>query len=182
MTSSTPLGPANADPTIGRRGLLLGTGAALTLTSGCALNNPFSSQDESARTPVEDLAPDVALAVTAVGAILDADTRARLVAESFPALRSRIDVLISLHAGHLEALSDAVPAGSVAPRATASAVTVPASRGAALKQQQRVERALGDRLVGLALRAESGPFARLLGSMSAAISQQLADLDRRDAA
>lgn len=171
-----------AELTVGRRGLLLGAGATLTLGSGCALNNPFGAAKDSADGSGEEQTPDVALAVTAVGAILAAQARARLTVETYPGLGSRFNALIELHVAHVDALAEAVPAGTIPSTVSTTGLTVPSNRGAALKQQERAERALRDRLVAMALRSESGPFARLLGSMAAAISQQLADLSRRDAA
>lgn len=157
---------------LGRRAVLL-AGAGGALTAGCALNNPFSDARKPAADAIEDLAPDVALAVTAVGALLEAEARARLAVTSFPALRTPMAGVLALHAAHLDALEKAVPDG-IDPTPRAAAPAPPGSRRAALKQQDRTERALHDTLAGLALRAESGPFARLLGSMAAAISQQLA--------
>lgn len=159
---------------LGRRGLLIaGAGAGLAVASGCSLNNPFDSTKTPAAEAIDDLAPDVALAVTAVGALLEAQSRAQLIVTTFPSLSSRVAGLVALHATHLEALQDAVPSG-VDPAPATSTPAPPATRAAALTQQHAAELALHDRLVGLALRAESGPFARLLGSMSAAISQRLA--------
>ena len=150
--------------------LLVGAGA---LTAGCALNNPFSDARTPAADAIEDLAPDVALAVTAVGALLEAEARAQLAVTTFPALRKRVAGVLALHAAHLDALENAVPDGVDATPQVAAPVT-PSTRRAALQQQDRAERALQATLAGIALRAESGPFARLLGSMAAAIAQQLA--------
>lgn len=156
----------------GRRGLLI-AGASLALASGCTLNNPFDSTKTPAVDAIDNLAPDVALAVTAVGALLEAEAQAQVLITSFPGLRGRVAGLVALHAAHLGALQEAVPSG-VDPAPQASAPPPPSTRAAALKQQHSAELVLHDRLVGLALRAQSGPFARLLGSMSAAIAQQLA--------
>ena len=68
--------------------------------------------------------------------------------------------LAALHAAHLEALGAPAPAVSGATATDA--------------QVRTAERGLQRHLVDAALRAESGPLARLLASMSAAISQQLA--------
>lgn len=68
--------------------------------------------------------------------------------------------LVAMHAAHLTALDAEPPAG------TTSAASGPEVR-AAEREHQRY-------LVDAALRAESGPLARLLASMSAAVSQQLA--------
>ncbi|MBA2953377.1 hypothetical protein GON03_03560 [Nocardioides sp. MAH-18] len=76
------------------------------------------------------------------------------------AVAANVTRLIAMHAAHLTALDAAAPA------VTTSAATGPEVR-AAEREHQRY-------LVDAALRAESGPLARLLASMSAAVSQQLA--------
>jgi hypothetical protein len=76
------------------------------------------------------------------------------------AVAAGVPRLVALHAAHLEALD------APAPATTDSSATGPAVRVA--------ERAHQRYLVDAALRAESGPLARLLASMSAAVSQQLA--------
>lgn len=160
--------------TIGRRGLLMaGAGAGVAVIGGCSLNNPFDSDKTPAIEAIADLDPDVALAVTAVGALLEADARADLAARTFPGLHGRLAGVVALHAAHLDALRDAVPEG-VDPAPEIPTLTPPTTRRAALEQQDQAERTLHDQLVGFALRAESGPFARLLGTMAAAVSQQLA--------
>ena len=57
--------------------------------------------------------------------------------------------------------------------AVGAAYVVPDRAAPALTQLVAHERSWHDGLVGLAMRAESGPFARLLGAMAAALSQQL---------
>ncbi|MCX6397714.1 MAG: hypothetical protein NTV23_14605 [Propionibacteriales bacterium] len=156
----------------GRRGFVLATGAAVAVTAGCSLNNPFNSAKTPAAEAADDLAPDVALAVTAVGALAQAQARIALVTKTFPALRPRVAGLTELHAAHLQALRAAVPK-TVDPTPAEALPAVPASRTAALEQVAQTEQALHNRLVGLALRAESGPFARLLATMAAGLSQQL---------
>ena len=70
----------------------------------------------------------------------------------------------AMHAAHLQALDATAPVVTAAP-ATAA-------------QVRAAERGLQRYLVDAALRAESGPLARLLASMSAAVSQQLAQTGR----
>ncbi len=94
-------------------------------------------------------APDDTLVDEVVAAI----TAVAVVAAGVPRLAA-------VHAAHLEAL-DAEP-----PAPTTSAATG--------LEVRRAERAHQRYLVDAALRAESGPLARLLASMSAAIAQQLA--------
>lgn len=167
-----PSGPA----TPGRRAVLVGAagGAGLLLT-GCELNNPFSTEKTPAAEAVQDLAPDVALAVTAVGLILTTQARITAATTAYPGLAPRLSGLVDMHVAHLEALQDAVPEG-VDPAPSTPVPAPPPTRAAALTEQAGAEKVLHDRLIGLALRAESGPFARLLGSMAAAVSQRSVEL------
>jgi hypothetical protein len=68
--------------------------------------------------------------------------------------------LVAMHSAHLDALDAAPPTPGTAP----------------LPRLRRSERQLQRFLVDAAARAESGPLARLLASMSAAVSQQLVAL------
>lgn len=173
MSPTDPVLPPERSSRLGRRALLAaGAGIGLGLAGGCSLNNPFDSTKTPATEAIDDLAPDVALAVTAVGALSQMRSRAHLLVATYPAQRSKVTGLIALHDTHLDALKDAVPSG-VDPAPSTPTPKVLGTAAGALKQQHIAEVALHDRLVGLALRAESGPFARLLGSMAAAISQQL---------
>lgn len=72
----------------------------------------------------------------------------------------RVPALTRMHAAHLAALDAEAPPAAAAPRA----------------QLRRAERDLQTYLADAALRAESGPLARLLASMSASVSQHLAAL------
>ncbi len=157
-----------------RRTLLLAgaVGAALT---GCSLNNPFSTDKTPAAEAVRDLSPDVAVAVEAVTLLLAAGAAVEATAGTHPALSARLTGLTATHRAHVAALSAAVP-DRVDVTADPAPYVVPLTRSAALVAVRRSETALQAKLVGLALRAESGPFARLLGTMSAALSQQLAVL------
>ena len=76
------------------------------------------------------------------------------------ALAAGVPDLVAMHTAHLDALEAAPPVPGTAP----------------LPQLRRSERQLQRFLGGAAARAESGPLARLLASMSAAVSQQVAVL------
>jgi hypothetical protein len=122
----------------------------------------------------------VALAITAVGRIGEvADLLHRTVARHRP-LRHRLSGLAALHAAHLRLLQDAVPQDrrDGARGATGGRPHVPHREHAALEAALGAERALRPRLEGLAVRAQSGEFARLLAAMSAAVGQQLAVVAR----
>ena len=118
----------------------------------------------------------MALAITAVGSIAEAaDLLHRTVADH-RGLRHRLSGLAALHAAHLRLLQDAVPADrrEAAQRSTGRRAHVPRREHAALEAVLRTEDRLRPRLEGLAVRAQSGEFARLLAAMSAAVAQQLA--------
>ena len=154
--------------------LLLGVGAGAVALSGCTLNNPYSSDKTPAAEAVRDLAPDVAIAVEAVALISAAQRELEALA---PGDAARLSGLSSAYATYVDALRGAVPkgvdvSGSATPTplpSTPAATGADAGRTAAL----RTARSIHDQLTGFALGAESGAFARLLGSMSAGLSQQL---------
>jgi hypothetical protein len=77
-----------------------------------------------------------------------------------------------MHRAHEKSLADAVPARA-RPSATPAAYAVPRKGDVALTRLAAREQRLHDILDALALRAQSGDFARLLASMGAAVSQQL---------
>ena len=87
--------------------------------------------------------------------------------------RSQLASLVQMHQAHEESLADAVPARART-SATPAPYVVPRKREAALRKLATTEQRLHDTLDGLAVRAQSGDFARLLASMGAAVSQQLA--------
>lgn len=159
-----------------RRTLLLAGAAGATL-AGCSLNNPLSEEKTPASEAVRDLAPDVAVAVEAVTLLLTAGSAVTSTMATYPGLRTALAGFSATHRAHLNALTAAVPE-RVDVSADPAPYVVPPSRGGALAAVRSAEATLQERLVALAMRAESGPFARLLGTMSAAVSQQLAVLDR----
>ncbi len=156
---------------LSRRSLLRAgaAGMAGVFVSGCDAN---SSAEEDTPEPAAELAPDVAVATTALAEIRAvrvavASTRAR-----FPA-QSQLASLVETHQAHEESLADAVPARARS-SATPAPYVVPRQREAALRKLATTEQRLHDTLDGLAIRAQSGDFARLLASMGAAVSQHLA--------
>ena len=170
----TPQASGGATARFSRRTALgLGLGAAgAVVTAGCALNNPLHEERTPAAEAVRDLSPDVAVAVEAVTLLRGAETAVTSTGERHPALAPRLAGLLAAHRAHLAALVDAVPHG-VDTSTTGAPYAVPPRPAVALSRLTATEQAVHDGLVGLALRARSGPFARLLGSMAAAVSQQL---------
>jgi len=160
-----------------RTTLALCLGGSVSLaTGGCTLDNPL---DEDRPTPaaqaVRTLSPDVAVAVEAVTLLRSAESAVTSTGERHPALVARLAGLLDTHRGHLAAVVDAVPDG-VDTTASGAPYAVPERPAPALAQLARTEHALHDSLVGLAVRAQSGAFARLLGAMAAAVSQRLKEL------
>jgi hypothetical protein len=175
MTPQRRLGPGA--PVTRRAALRAGVlGVGAIGVAGCSVDNPLNNPLDDERTPAAratpDLAPDVAIAVQAVTLVRTAQAAVRRTGDVHPPLEPRIAGLAAMHAAHLRALVDAVPKG-VDTSATGPAYVVPADRAGALAGITAAERSLHDALVGQALRAQSGTFARLLGSMAAAVSQQL---------
>jgi hypothetical protein len=167
--------------------LTVGASTAALVVSGCTLNNPFSTAKTPDGRPSTSLAPDVALAVGAVALLLEVDGGAQEAVRAYPRLGPRLAGLIAMHAAHLQALRAALPTTTDPTRTTAptplttpttptTPPTAPPKLQTALAAQRVREIDLHDRLTGLALRAESGAFARLLGTMAAAVSQQLVEL------
>lgn len=174
MTPQTPPATPDSPLRLSRRAALgLGAGLGLGGLSGCALNNPLHADRTPAARAVRDLAPDVAVAVQAVTLIRGAQAAATSTGQQHPALAPRLSGLLDAHRAHLAAVVDAVPHGVDTTPSSGPAYAVPATPAAAVSQLVTTEQAIHDELVGLALRARSGPFARLLGAMAAALSQQL---------
>jgi hypothetical protein len=91
----------------------------------------------------------------------------------FPATRSTLGPLVALHRKHEATLVDAVPSRA-ATSSTPAPYAVPHHRERAVRALATREQRLHDRLDQLAVRAQSGQFARLLASMGAALHQRLA--------
>jgi hypothetical protein len=125
------------------------------------------------RRPPAGLAPDVAIATSALAEIRAVRAAASATLARHPVGRPTLAPLIRVHRAHEAALVDAVP-----DRATTTArparYVVPRKRGKALTRLAAREQRLHDRLDALALQAQSGQFARLLASMGAAVHQRLA--------
>ena len=158
-----------------RRALLGATGAALGLgavATGCETTGRPAVAGRSA-TPVE-VPPDVRSATDALGAVGLLRDQVTATTARFPGLRPSLDRVAAMHRAHYDALAGAVPKGAAGP-ARPSAPPVPARRKAALRRLAAQELALHRQLVGLAQRAESGTFARMLASMAAAVDQRLAE-------
>lgn len=169
-------GVRRSAPVSRRTALRLAAGAASVVgagvVSGCELNNPLTEEETPAAEAVRELEADVAVAVEAVTLVRAAQSAVTRTGELHTALVGRLTGLTATHQTHLDALIDAVPDG-VDTSGTGTPYDVPGRRRAAVAGLVAAETTLHDGLVGLAMRAESGAFARLLGSMAAAVSQQI---------
>lgn len=159
---------------LSRRSLIAvgAVGVAGLVTSACSSGDPVSDDDEAPKPPAQ-LAPDVAVATSALAEIRAVRTAVDNTLSRFPESRARLAPLGKLHEAHEQSLAKAVPARA-RPSAAPAPYVVPRKRDVALRNLATREQRLHDTLDGLALRAQSGDFARLLASMGAAIAQQLA--------
>jgi hypothetical protein len=147
----------------------LGSVAALALV-GCS-----SDPEPGSRQPAASagLAPDVAVATRALAEIRAVREAVTGTVARFPATRGTVGSLVALHRAHEATLVDAVP-DRAQPSATPTPYAVPSNRAKALAALAAREQRLHDTLERLAVRAQSGQFARLLASMGAAVHQRLA--------
>lgn len=157
-----------------RRSVMLGlTGAAALGVTGCSTNSSAGSTGTPATST--RTTPDVAVATSALTAIRDVREAVSATVRKFPDSRPLLTGLVALHRAHEASLVDAVPN-----RATASAqpatYAVPRHHDRAIARLAVREQHLHDTLDVLALKAQSGQFARLLGSMGAALHQRLPEL------
>ncbi|GAA4757577.1 hypothetical protein GCM10023350_48940 [Nocardioides endophyticus] len=137
------------DPLLSRRALLgVGTITLATL-SGCA----DDGDPAPASAPATSDDPDQDL----IDRVLDELAGAEQLATA-----AGVSELALLHRTHIEALDGTPPS--------------PSPGSATMAALQRTERRLQSQLVDASLAAESGGLARLLASMSAAVSQRLVAL------
>jgi hypothetical protein len=152
-----------------RRGRpLLGALLVAAVLSGCTLNNPYNSDKVPASQAVADLSPDTAAAVKAVGRIREQAAFLDAVTAKYPGLAQALSSLTALHQAQAAKLLAAVP-DNVSTSGPASTTSVPGTRRRAVVAVENGENVLRLYLIGFAETARSGPFARLLGSMSAGI-------------
>ena len=162
-----------------------GVAAGLSVVAGCTVGTDSGNQsggqsgDPSAaghRSAQQvEVTPDVKTATTALAAIRVTGEAVRATAQRFPALRPALSGITGMHAAHERSLVDAVPA-QVRSSPAPAAYAVPPGRAAALARLRVAEQRLHASLAGLAVAADSGDFARLLASMSAAVSTHLVAL------
>lgn len=189
MPVPAPVGPHLR---LSRRGALLTLGT-LTATTGCTDDGPRDNRrrERSGRPgPTPD--PDVAVATEALAAQREVHALVTAVVARHPGLTARLGALTSAHGAHIAMLDGAVPSTSPTPSPSASPgavrggspsgspgpsqTRVPRNPQQALAALVAAERDLATTTKRLAFRAQSGAFARLLGSMAASVAQHAHDL------
>jgi len=147
----------------------LGSVATLALV-GCS-----SDPDPGSRQPASPagLTPDVAVATRALAEIRAVREAVTGTLARYPATRPALGALVALHRAHEATLVDAVP-DRAEPSSRPAPYAVPRNRDKAVAALAVREQRLHDTLDRLAVRAQSGQFARLLASMGAAVHQRLA--------
>jgi hypothetical protein len=193
--------PLGCSSLLTRRGLLATATGALVAATGCT--SADGSGPSGVRRPAEEATdPDVGLAAEAL-----ADRRAALASIAattarHPQLTDVLAATVLVLEDHVGLLADAVPgsAGRSTPATGAPSTTdpttdptaapgrpdeaaqptarVPRDRGRALLAAAAGQRALTTATKRHAFAAESGAFARLLGSMAAAATQQAVRLEQ----
>lgn len=189
--------PATPGPRLTRRAAL-GAVVAGGLVA-CTPPRRGVRRREGLPEPVEpEIDPDVAVATEALAAQTVMIELVRATEERHDSLRGRLGPVLAAHEAHAALLSDAVPSEASAtpspppspsPSASGSAsATSPAAPGdrrtrvpgdpaRALRQVVAAEQTLATTTKRHAFRAQSGAFARVLGSMAAAAAQHAVVLE-----
>ena len=184
-TPSSAPGPLSGAPLSRRAALAVLAAAVGGAVAGCTpeRQHPRAGRQEPVEPQVD---PDVAVAAEAL-----ADQRAMVelieaTHRRHRGLGERLTPALATHQAHVAMLKDAVPddvpvSPSGSPPASASPSAsgspqpgphVPGDQARALARVVRAEQELRTSTKRLAFKAESGAFARVLGSMSAAAAQQ----------
>lgn len=143
------------------------------MLTGCSTTSAPVAAHTHNPPRLSDLTPDAAAAVELGSAIGHAQQILASTIAAHPALGPTLRGFGPMHAVHLATLRTAVP-GYFNLRDPRPAPSIPTSPAAALRYARSIENQLRDQLITVAVAASDGRYARLFGSMSAAISQQLA--------
>lgn len=166
-------------------GLLLGGGAVVAGCSGDGPDVDFSRLDPRSDPPTPtttaelrepadaDADADVLTLEAAYAEVLATATLLEAVAQRHQRLAPALQPLVRLHRAHAEVLAGAAPED---PPTRPPSGRSPRTAAKALALVRSTEESTQNRLGGWALDARSGTFARLLGSMAAAIGQQYSTL------
>lgn len=172
---SAPQAPSGA-LRVSRRAVLVTTVAGSL--AGCTGGSVGSPGRQASATAAPTVDPDVALAGDALSAVERVLGVAVATAARHPGLSTLLASAVAAHERHVAVLAGAVPEPeSVSPSPSALPGLVPDRPRRAVRAVAEVEHELSRTLAGYAVRARSGPFARVLGSMAASCAQQAATLD-----
>jgi hypothetical protein len=171
-----PTPAPRSDRRLTRRTALGAVGLASVGVAAAACDGPTATPSGRATVRSTEITPDVALAVGLVAGMQRSVALTTDVVRQFPLLRPALRPLLETQRAHLALLRDAVPTSAMP---SPSAVSVPgtADRAAARARVVRSTEARREAVNAAALEAESGPFARVLASMGAGLSQRLAVLE-----
>ena len=158
-----PAVPPRARPTATRRAAIALGAAGLLAVAGC---DGDDEQPAGGRTPAAHADPDRELVDSVLADLAAVTGLVSRVGSRFATLADEMSDLRRMHNAHIRALDGSPAKGRPAGR-------VPATASAARTLVRRRELSLQRRLVEAAVSAESGTLARLLASMSAAVSQRL---------
>ncbi len=177
---SRPLLPAS------RRTLLAAPAALLAAPVLAACDGPRSAPDGVVTATGDDTSADVGRVDEARAAIGAARTQAATAGTTHATLAPALGPLLAVHDAHLALLdeanrtegaegadADAGPAGDRTSDPAASPGDPVLDPAAALAAVRTTETALAATLADLAVAADSGPLARTLAAMAAAVDQQL---------
>lgn len=169
-----PLAPGPVAPA--RRTVLRIGALALAVLGVAGCDSSGGGRDPSAPAssgpgPAEDEVADTELAAAARGHLDATLALIEAVTARHPAAAPLVGALVRAHGSHRDLLVGAAPE----PEPPAAA-TSPAEASRAWSVLRRRETALQAELGALALRASSGPFARLLAVMAASVAAHLAAL------
>lgn len=169
-------------------GLLLGGGAVVTGCSGDAPDVDLSGLDPRSDPPTPtttaelrepgdvDAKADVLTLEAAHAEVLATAALLDAIAQRHRRLAPALEPLVRVHRAHADVLAGAAPED---PPTRPPSGRSPRTAAKALALVRSTEESTQNRLEGWALDARSGTFARLLGSMAAAIGQQYSTLPTR---
>lgn len=169
-------------PSVSRRTALVAAVGAVAVGTACTPNSANKPAGRAAKESTPEPLPDVALAMTVVADEQDLLDRIDAAVARHPRLEGTLSGARAAHAAHIALLEDAA-AGSPSPSpeesASADGTAEERGRDRVPGDPTRAVRALARREDELALvvrrsafAAESGAFARVLGSMAASAAQQ----------
>lgn len=155
------------------------------LTGGCTLSGQRSDRTDSRSEQAED-DPDVAVLDSATAHVDELVALCEQVVSEQPALTPQVQPLLATHRRHAEVLGSAKAVGapprrspdaSGTPTGTATPEPLPGGRTAVLSLVAAAEQRAAQAHLRHVRRAESGQFAQLLASISAAESQHATVLE-----